>query len=216
MKTHKKVILVFLMSLKIPFLMAVIILFSYYSVSSVSEEYIYDNPYDVKPQKVGLVLGTNPMIGNGYKNYYFYYRIDAAVDLYNAGKIKYIIVSGDNSRKDYNEPEAMKQELVRRGIPEDVIFLDYAGFRTLDSVIRAKEIFGQTSFIVISQKFHNERAVFLARVNGIDAYAYNAKDVGKSFGFKTHLREYGARVKVYIDLVFGVDPKFLGEKIEVK
>lgn len=96
-------------------------------------------------------------------NTYFDNRIRAATDLYKSGKIQYIIVSGDNSTKDYNEPEDMQTALVQQGIPKDKIIPDHAGFRTLDSVIRAKEIFGQTQLVIISQKFHNERAVFLAR-----------------------------------------------------
>jgi len=107
----------------------------------------------------------------------------------------------------------MKLELMKAGIPENKIFEDFAGFRTLDSVVRAKEIFGQNSFIIISQRFHNERAVFLAKQNGIDAFGYNAKDVNKNAGFKTNVREKFARVKVFWDFMFGVEPKFGGKKI---
>ena len=103
--------------------------------------------------------------------------------------------------------------LMKYGIPQDRIFLDHAGFRTLDSVVRAKEIFGQTKLVIISQKFHNERAVFLGKKNGIEAYGYNAKDVNKYAGFKTNMREYLAKAKAYWDLIFGVEPKFGGEKI---
>nr|WP_300354194.1 ElyC/SanA/YdcF family protein [Chryseobacterium sp.] len=124
--------------------------------------------------------------------------------------MEYIIVSGDNSRKDYNEPEDMQLTLMQYGIPEDKIFLDFAGFRTLDSVVRAKEIFGQKKLIIISQKFHNERAVFLARKNGIEAYGYNAKDVNKYAGLKTNSREYLAKAKVYWDLIFGVERNMEG------
>lgn len=166
-------------------------------------------------QKVGLLLGTAKYVKGGKKNYYFYNRIDATETLYKSGKIKYIIVSGDNSKKDYNEPEDMKIELISRGIPEQHIFEDFAGFRTLDSVIRAKEIFGQNSYIIISQQFHNERAIYLARKNGIKAYAYNAKDVNKYAGLKTNIREYFARVKVFLDFISYKKPKFGGEKIEI-
>lgn len=124
-----------------------------------------------------------------------------------------MIVSGDNSKKDYNEPEDMQLTLIQYGIPQDRIFMDFAGFRTLDSVVRAKEIFGQQKLIIISQKFHNERAVFLARKNGIEAYGYNAPDVNKYAGLKTNTREYAAKAKVYWDLLLGVKPKFGGDKI---
>ena len=163
-----------------------------------------------------MLLGTSKTLPSGYKNYYFYYRIDAAEKLYKSGKIEYIIVSGDNSRKDYNEPEDMKNELINRGIPADKIYEDFAGFRTLDSVVRAKEIFGQNSYIIISQKFHNERAVYLAQKNGIEAFGFNAKDVNKYAGIKTKIREYLARTKVFVDFFIGKEPKFGGEKIEIK
>lgn len=124
-------------------------------------------------------------------------------------------MSGDNSVKNYNETEDMKFSLMEKGIPEDHIFEDFAGFRTLDSVVRAKEIFGQNSIAIISQKFHNERAIFLAQKNGMSAYGFNADAVSKAYGFKTNLREKFARVKVFVDLIFGVEPKFGGEKIEI-
>lgn len=177
--------------------------------------YISSNIDKLPSQKVGLLLGTAKLVQGGKKNYYFYNRINAAETLYKNGKIKYIIVSGDNSKNDYNEPEDMKKELVVRGIPEQHIFEDFAGFRTLDSVIRAKEIFGQNSYIIISQQFHNERAIYLARKNGIDAYAYNAKDVNKYAGLRTNIREYFARVKVFLDFIFNKKPKFGGNKIEI-
>lgn len=181
-KTQHKILTSLIMLFSIPLFLVLITLFSYYSVKIASNKYITSDINEVQQVKVGLILGTSPTLGNGYKNLYFYNRIDAAVELYEAGKVESFIVSGDNGRKEYNEPEEMRKELIRRGIPSEVIYLDYAGFRTLDSVIRAREVFGQTSFVVISQKFHNERAVFLARINGIEAYGYNATDVNKYFG----------------------------------
>lgn len=104
---------------------------------------------------------------------------------------------------------------MQQGVPQDKIYLDFAGFRTLDSVLRSKEIFGQQKLIIISQKFHNERAVFLARKNNIEAYGYNAENVNKYAGLKTNLREYFAKAKVYWDLLFGVEPKFGGDKVVI-
>ena len=141
--------------------------------------------------------------------------MDATVALYKAGKIDYVIVSGDNSTKEYDEPSTFKEDLIKGGIPEGRIYLDYAGFRTLDSVVRVKEIFGQESVIIISQQFHNERAIYLAEHYDIKAIGYNAKNVSKHYGFKTNLREYLARTKVFIDILLGVQPKFLGEKIDI-
>ena len=174
---------------------------------------IYNEVITIPQNKVGLLLGTSPKLKNGNNNLYFDYRILAAVELYKAGKIKYILISGDNRREDYNEPEEMKKALMQKGIPEKFIYLDYAGFRTLDSVIRAKEVFGQNQLTIISQRFHNERAIYLAERNGINAIGYNAKDVNAYAGLKTNIRELLARVKMFIDLAIDKQPHFLGEKI---
>jgi SanA protein len=185
-------------------------------VEKASEKYITDDMSKVEANKVGLLLGTSKKVKSGHNNQYFFNRIDATVDLYKNGKIRNVIISGDHGRKDYNEPEDMKAELIKGGIPDSVIYLDFAGFRTLDAVIRAKEVFGQSSFLVISQQFHNERAVFIARKLGIDAFGFNAKEVGARYGFRTKVREFFARDKVFFDLIFGVKAKFLGEKIVIK
>ncbi len=166
--------------------------------------------------KVGLLLGTSKMLKNGNENPFFTFRINATVELYNSGKIKHVLISGDNSRKEYNEPEDMKNALIALGIPADKISLDYAGFDTYDSVLRANKIFGQTSFIVISQEFHAARAVYIARRFDLDVWAYAAKDVSKSKSFLTHFREYFARVKAYVEVKLGIDPYFLGESIEIE
>ena len=189
--------------------------FANYKIENSTEEFVTDKLEILPKTKVAVVLGTAPNLVSGYQNYYFTYRIEAATKLYQSGKVTHFILSGDHGRKNYNEPEAMKQALIKNGIPENVIYLDYAGFRTLDSMIRAKEIFGQKEFIVVSQEFHNQRAVYIARQNGINAYGYNAKDVNKHAGLKTNIREYFARTKVLIDSFFGIQPKFLGEKIEI-
>ncbi len=193
----------------------IFIVWANYTIEYNTEDYVTENLSKLPSEKVGLVLGTSKTLKSGGKNPYFYYRMDAAEELYKSGKITYIIVSGDNSTKDYNEPEDMQTVLVERGIPKSKIFLDFAGLRTLDSVVRAKEIFGQKSYIIISQRFHNERAVFLAQKKDITAYGYNAKDVDKKAGLTTNLREYLARVKVFWDLFFGVDPKFGGSKVVI-
>ena len=185
------------------------------TIVKASKKYVFNNIIDIPKTKVGLLLGTSKTLKGGGKNDFFYFRIQAAVELYKQGKIKYLLVSGDNSTKGYNEPVDMKEELVKSGVPDSVIFLDYAGFRTFDSVIRARDIFGQTEYIVISQQFHNERAVYLARRNNILAFGYNAPEVQAYKGFKTKVREYLARDKVFIDLLFGVEPKFSGEPVAI-
>lgn len=181
-----------------------------------SEKYLFESVSEIPKNKVGLLLGTGKFLSNGNLNKYYTYRIDATIKLFENGKIEYILVSGDNSRKDYDEPSTMKNDLINAGIPSSKIFLDYAGFRTLDSVIRSNEVFGQKEITIISQKFHNERAVFISRKKGIAAFGFNAKDVDKLYGFKTQLREKLARVKVLIDLVIDKKPKLLGKKVTIE
>jgi SanA protein len=175
----------------------------------------YNDESNVPKNKVGLVLGTIKYLKNGTINSYFKNRIDATCELYRAGKIEFILVSGDNGNSEYDEPSDMRDELINNGIPENIIFLDYAGFRTLDSVVRANKVFGQNNITIISQQFHNERAIYLAEQHGISAVGYNAADVVDHYGIKTKIREYFARVKVFVDLLLNVEPKFLGETVEI-
>ena len=163
--------------------------------------------------KVGMILGTSKYISSGRPNQYFENRIAAATELYKGGKIKYILVSGDNSTKYYDEPAAMRRSLIAAGVDSSHIVADDAGLRTFDSVIRAKMIFGQSAFTIISQKFQNERAIYFAPKNGIDAIGFNAKDVDRYYGFKTNLREKLARVNAVLNLWLGAKPRFLGEKV---
>lgn len=180
-----------------------------------TKEAVYTSVKDIPFHKVGLLLGTGKYLSDGSINNYYLYRIDAAEALYKGGKVQYILVSGDNGTDNYNEPATMKEDLIARGIPEDKIYLDYAGFRTLDSVVRCREIFGQNDITVISQRFHNERAIYIAEQKNIQAIGYNAQDVTVSFGLKTRAREKLARCKMVLDLVFGKEPKFGGDKIEI-
>lgn len=165
--------------------------------------------------KVGLVFGTSDRIGNR-ENLYFRYRIDAAEEVWKAGKLETIIVSGDNRSQYYNEPEKMKAALIARGVPGDRIVCDYAGLRTLDSVVRAKEVFGADPVMFISQRFQNERAIYLAKAHGIGAYGFDAQDVQTQAGMKTRVREIGARVKMWLDVHFlNTRPRHLGDKVEL-
>ena len=181
-----------------------------------SKDKLYTKVTEIPKHKVGLVLGTSKHLLNGRVNLYYNYRIRAAISLYKSGKIEFIIVSGDNSSEKYDEPTTFKNDFIKAGIPADKIFLDYAGFRTLDSVVRVKEVFGQTDIIIISQQFHNERAIYLANHFGVKAIGFNAKDISGRYGIKVQLREYLARVKVFVDILFNVQPKFLGKSIEIK
>ena len=160
----------------------------------------------IKYNKVGLLLGTTPQARiTKVKNYFFIYRIDAAEELYKAGKIEQILISGDeNSLDGINEPECMRDSLVARGIPSNAIFLDGKGYRTINSVINANKVYGLKSFTIISQEFHNERAIYQAEHLGLDVenlQGYNAKMPKSRRAFLTTIREYFARVKMFIDLL---------------
>lgn len=183
-------------------------------VSSFSSPYIFEEWYQLPNNKCGLLLGTSKYKISGGINPYFSERLDAAAMLYHSGKIKFIIASGDNSELNYNEPRAMMSGLKDRGVPAGHIFLDYAGFRTLDSIVRAREIFGQDSITVISQHFHNERAVYIGRVYGILVTGYDANDNEDPSGVVVRMREVFARFRAFLDVkIFREQPKFLGEKI---
>ncbi len=195
-------------------LVAVLIL-SDVLISGYAKEKTFNDVASIPKNKVGVVLGTSKYLKGGTINLYYQYRIDAVAKLFNSGKIDFVLISGDNRYRSYNEPQTFKNDLVKKGVPENKIFLDYAGFRTLDSMVRAKEIFGQESITVISQQFHNERAVYIAEKRGLRAIGFNAKDVKLRSGIRVKVREYFARVKVFSDLIFSKQPHFLGEQIEI-
>ncbi|MDO1513521.1 ElyC/SanA/YdcF family protein [Maribacter confluentis] len=185
-------------------------------ITSTTEDKTFFDIQQIPTNRVGLILGTSSRLTDGSPNPYYTHRINATVALYQANKIKFVLVSGDNGTIYYNEPDTIKKDLIKAGIPEKVIFLDYAGFRTLDSMVRAKFIFGLEKVTVISQQFHNERAIYIAQQKGLDAIGFNAKDLSTSQGIKVQVREYLARVKVFIDALLNTQPKFYGEPIEIK
>ncbi|MFS4466961.1 vancomycin high temperature exclusion protein [Maribacter sp. 2210JD10-5] len=197
-------------------IMALILLICNTLINSFAEGKTFTDLSDIPSNKVGLLLGTSKKIKNGNPNPYYTYRIAAAVTLYKENKINFILVSGDNGSIYYNEPNTMKKDLITAGIPSEKIFLDYAGFRTLDSVVRAKEVFGLKNVTIISQKFHNERAIYIAEKKGLHAIGYNAKDISIKSGLRVQLREYFARVKVFLDLAFKTEPRFYGDKISIE
>lgn len=192
-----------------------LIIFANWKIPHDTQNFVFDNVEDVPKQRAALVLGAARYIGNR-ENLYFSYRIQAAKELYESGKVKAFVVSGDNGRHTYNEPDDMRNALIEAGVPDSIIHMDYAGFRTLDSVVRMNAVFGQESFIIVSQKFHNERAVFLAQCYDLEAYGYNAKDLGLNrSSYRTKIRELFARVKVFVDIITNKKPKFLGEPIKI-
>ena len=173
----------------------------------------FDNVMDIPHRKVGLLLGTSPRTPQNEPNFYYINRITATADLYKAGKINRIIASGgDYSQRaggGYNELVAMRDSLIAHGIPDSVIILDYDGTRTLNSIVKVKEVYGEDCITLISQKYHNERAIYLATQQGIDAIGYNAKPSHiLTKRIKNEGREFLARVKLFIDMLFGEKPHF--------
>lgn len=177
---------------------------------------MYTEVSKIPRNRVGLLLGTAKYMDKGRNmiNPYYQNRIDAAVTLYMAGKVDYIIVSGDNSTQFYNEPLLMKRDLMAQGVPENKIFFDFAGLRTLDSILRCRDIFGQTTFTVISQRFHNERAVFIANNKHLTTIGFCAEDGPEDIGVV--VREKLARVKMMFDLLLNKQAKYNGEKVEIR
>jgi len=189
-------------------------------IQNIAKKSIYTDINNTPKCNVALLLGTAKYVKKGKINYFYKYRIDAVVELFKTGKIKAVLVSGDNATKYYNEPKRMYKDLIKRGIPKDKIYLDFAGFRTLDSIKRAQKIFGLKRYIIISQKFHLERALFLAYANGSNAIGFEAKSLkNTAASFKMQLREYFARVKAFLDVyILHTTPKFFGkfEKIPIR
>ncbi len=203
-------------------LLALIAVFIVFTVAvNLNVEYrvkdrLYNNISRVPYNRVGLLLGTSPLNRYGRPNSYFINRINTASSLYHAGKIDYIIASGDNHTRGYDEPTVMKDSLMAHGVPADRIVLDFAGFRTLDSVVRAKEIFGCDTLTIISQADHCARALYLAEANGMKAIAVAAPlRAGRRTRVRLTVREWLARDKMMLDVWFGKRPHFLGERIEI-
>lgn len=191
-------------------------LYANISVEQKAKSRLYSDVEAIPHNRVALLLGTNPLNRWGGANSYFTNRINTAAKLYHAGKADYIIVSGDNHVKHYDEPSAMRDSLMAHGVPEERIVMDYAGFRTLDSVVRAKEVFGCDTLTIISQADHCARALYLADANGIEAVAIEAPlRAGRWVRTRLAVREWLARDKMMLNLLTGKQPHFLGERIEI-
>ena len=185
----------------------VIMLVSDQIVANNAKGKVFSDIDSIRYNNVGLLLGTTPKARlTRITNYFFIYRIDAADQLYKAGKIEKILISGDeNSLDGVNEPECMRDSLVARGVPASAIILDGKGYRTINSIVNANKVFGLKSFTIISQKFHNERAIYQAEHLGLDVediQAYNAEMPKARRAFLTTIREYFARVKLFMDLCY--------------
>lgn len=187
------------------------------TISKQAEPDLYKNTAKIPAKKAALVLGTAKYMIGGGQNYFYTYRIHAAVTLFKAGKVKAIVVSGDNSTKYYNETSKMQKDLIKAGIPSRYITLDPLGVRTLDSVVRAEAIFDLKDYIIVSQKFHLERALFIAKAKGQKVIGYMAKDIpGTKAAYRMKAREYLARTKAFLDVyILQTSPKFDGKKEKV-
>jgi SanA protein len=179
-----------------------------------AEAVSFADPAKVPAADVVLVLGTAPIGPEGGPNRYFVYRLDAAAALWKLGKAKFFIVSGSGE-----EPSAMRAGLIERGVPAQAIYRDPAGYRTWDSVLRARDVYGQKRMIIVSQRFHLDRALFIARHEGIDAIGLAARNVDTPYSIFTELRRYPSALRAYYDVwthakvrdgagkvVVGVDP----------
>ncbi len=219
LKIFKKIINIFLILICIFLFISTLI---YFYISNYSKDFIYEDINKIPTNNVGLALGTSPVTIKGDASLFFISRMLATKDLIDSKKINYIIVSGDNKTVSYNEPKYMKNYLLKLNVNENAIVADYAGRRTLDSVLRSNEIFNQNKITIISQKFHNERAIFIARKNGIDAIAFNAV-----YPYKNNLRDLPTNIRVFLrellardlailDIITNKGPEILGNDINFK
>ena len=169
------------------------------AVCSASKGRVYSDVDEIPHRGVGLLLGTSPKGRRGGVNIFYNHRIDAAVELYEAGKVDRFIISGAKKGPDYDEPQAMREALVVRGVPDSILVLDGEGFHTIESIVRAKEVFGVDTLTIISQEFHNRRSLYMAKRNDMDAVAYNAANTTiLRWRIIMFLRERASRVKAVL------------------
>lgn len=193
------------------FALLLLTLVSFRLVARAGQGRIYTRVEDVPSRPVALVLGTNATLQSGEPNRFFVARMRAAAQLFHAGKVQHLLVSGDNGSDHYDEVTAMRQALIDLGVPETAITRDHAGFRTLDSVVRCLNVFGVQKPLIVSQDWHDQRALYLADHFGLEAIAFAAEDVEVTHSLRTHLREILARVKAILDVhVLGTRPRFEG------
>jgi SanA protein len=186
-------------------------------VVSVTRDFIVDDMTRLGVYDVGVVLGTSPYTRYGNQNLLFTHRMMTAAELYRAGRVRHLLISGANPDRTYNEPRKMYQALRRLGVPDTALTMDFAGFRTLDSIVRAQQVFGLDRFVVISQRYHAYRALFIARYNGVDALAYIRPQEDRRQPLRAEAREYLARFKAVVDLfLLSTRPRFLGPQRPIR
>ncbi len=182
------------------FVGATVVLFSNWWVVYNTRNQIYFNIHELPANDIGLVLGTSKFVRTGKENLFFRYRMEATARLWKEGKVKYLILSGNNDSEYYNEPVDMQRALIKLGVPASVMTLDYAGYRTFDSVVRCKDVFNQEKITIISQNFHNARALYIGNHEGMAAIAFAAQDVPDGYSLRTLIREYLARPYALLDV----------------
>lgn len=182
------------------FFMATVVLVCNWWVVYNTRSQIYFDINELPANDVGLVLGTSKFVRTGKENLFFRYRMEATARLWKEGKVKYLILSGNNDSEYYNEPVDMQRALIKLGVPASVMTLDYAGYRTFDSVVRCKDVFNQEKITIISQNFHNARALYIGNHEGMEAIAFAAQDVPDGYSLRTLVREYLARPYALLDV----------------
>ncbi len=194
-----------------------LIAFSNWWITRNTRAHIVTDPQRLPIHDVALVLGTSSRLRTGGPNPFFEGRMTTAAELYLQGKVRHLLVSGDNGRKSYDEPTAMRESLVARGVPTESITLDYAGFRTLDSMARANAVFGLERFVIITDDFHQPRAVFLARSVGLEVVGFPSRHVPFQWSKKTRSREVASRFKACLDVyLLHTKPKFYGPPVVIR
>lgn len=217
MSQKKKRSLLFRLATGFLLLIGLFVLFCNLWVLLSTQSRVYDSIDKVKNNTIGLVLGTSKKVAPDSPNPHFENRMAAAAELYQEGKVSFLLVSGDGASKYYNEPRDMTAKLVGLGVAPQAIRSDNSGLRTLDSIIRAEKIYHLEKITIISDGFHVYRALFIARHAGLDAIAFSSAPVDLKHSFKARLREYLARVLVVLDLyVFDTQPEKLGEPVALE
>lgn len=196
--------------------MTLMVVIANFFVHIKTKNHIYSNIDQLPVNDVGLVLGTARTVNGKFENLFFTYRINTAAELFHKGKVKHLLVSGDNSNAHYNEPLDMKKGLRNLGVPDSCITMDFGGRRTFDSVIRCNKVFGQKRFTIITQDFHTPRSVYIGRANDLEVVGFNSP-TPKTDRSWTQQREWLARCKALLDLhLLGTEPRFLGNSIEIE
>lgn len=184
-------------------------------LDSEAEPFAADRPDAAQSADVALVLGAAPFLDDGQPNRFFEYRLDAAAALFEAGKAKYLLVSGDSIDPGYDETTAMKRGLVKRGVPAELVYRDTAGVRTLDSVLRARDLYGQRRLVIVSQDFHVRRAIWLARQHGIEAFGLDAQGVPPFDALDSWARQFPSALKAVLDVWTGSVARYRGQPVVI-